>query len=141
MGTGKMEQLGRIVEDLIVYSGNRLTSCVVTNERGLVVAGKSSDGSSSQALAAMISLLSDTAARVNGNLGFGHPKTASIGSSGVIVSIREFLVQNRWFRIGAVLTEDNNGRLSFFRRKMNAKKVDDYLMTAAEQVRLVLERN
>jgi signal transduction histidine kinase/predicted regulator of Ras-like GTPase activity (Roadblock/LC7/MglB family) len=105
MKLGKMERLDIIVSDLISLSRGTIASCVVTNERGLVVAGKTTDGSSNETLAAMISLLSDVAVRVNSNLGFGHPKSATIKGLGVSIQIREFLVKNKQFRIGAVTTE------------------------------------
>lgn len=139
MTKGKYEQLTEIVEELVGKSASRFDSCVVTNERGLIVAGKSVNGSSSQTLAAMVSLLSDTASRINGNLGFGHPKVSSIKSLGVIISSLEFMVHNRWFRIGAVHTETTRRRISVFRKKMTPGKVDEYLEHAAKRIRFVLE--
>ena len=76
MRVGKLERLDGVLDDLII-SKRRFASCVVTNERGLVVAGRTVDGSSSQTLAAMISLFSDTTIRINENLGYGHPNGAS----------------------------------------------------------------
>ncbi|MHA2206412.1 MAG: hypothetical protein ACXABC_11180, partial [Candidatus Thorarchaeota archaeon] len=116
---GKMDRLGTIVEKVLWSSSGVVSSCVVTNERGLVVAEKTDDSTSSQALAAMISLLSDAANRVNNNLGFGHPKTTSVKTLGATISVYEFQVQNRWFRIGAVLTGEDQRRFQFLRRRID----------------------
>ena len=140
MRKGKFELLGEIVERIVTDSKQTFSSCVVTNERGLIVAGKTRDGSSSQTLAAMLSLLSDTAARINDNLGYGHPRSTTIKSLGVLISSQEFLVAERWFRIGAIITE-NNGRFSFFRKSIDLKKAEAYLGKAAERIRTVLEAN
>ncbi|MFW9800518.1 MAG: roadblock/LC7 domain-containing protein [Candidatus Thorarchaeota archaeon] len=139
MADGKMERLGRTVDQLIKDSPGRLSGCVVTNERGLVVAEKSLDGSSSQTLAAMISLLSDTAIRVNDNLGFGHPRTASIRALGALVAIHQFQVQNKWFRIGAVLIDDNDGRFWPLKRHLSVRRVEKSLGSAAQKIRSILE--
>lgn len=138
MARGKYERLNAIIEQLLDKSNGSVSSCVVTNERGLIVTGLANDGSSNQDLAAMIALFSDTATRVNTNLGFGHPRTASIDSFGVSIAMHEFLVRNHWFRIGAIM-QNNGRRLTFFRRKMTRRKLEHYLETTAKRVRRVLE--
>ncbi|MCK5238135.1 MAG: hypothetical protein KAR33_01235 [Candidatus Thorarchaeota archaeon] len=138
MKLGKMDRLTLVVDNLLKNSENSMRSCVVTNERGLVVAESSNDGLSSDALAAMISLLSDAATRVNDNLGFGHPNIASVKGIGVTVALHEFMVNNRWFRIGAVL-RDGQKRRSWFFRRTNEKKAWENLEQAAVKVRVVLE--
>lgn len=139
MKLGKMERLDIIVDDLIKLSRGTIASCVVTNERGLVVTGKTIDGSSNETLAAMISLLSDTAVRVNINLGYGHPKSASIKGLGVVLQIREFLVKNKQFRIGAVTTGQERSRFYFLKKRIDDRQTENNLGTAAERIRRVLE--
>ncbi|MHA1948353.1 MAG: hypothetical protein ACW987_00685 [Candidatus Thorarchaeota archaeon] len=138
MTKGKYERLTEILEGLVGESNGRFESCVVTNERGLIVTGKSVKGTS-HTLAAMVSLLSDTASRINENLGFGHPKISSIKSFGVVLSTLEFMVLKKWFRIGAVHIETKRRRLAFFRKKLTSASVDEHLEQAAERIRLVLE--
>lgn len=136
MREGKIEKLDRIMSDLV---GHEFTSCVVVNERGLVVAGESTEGFSSQILAAMVSLMSDTAIRVNENLGYGHPKTSSIKGYGSSISILEFMIRDAWFRIGAIVSEDYQGGRRFFRKRSKSERVEDKLAVAAKKLRSVLE--
>lgn len=138
MREGKTEKLEKVMESLVGPRQN-FTSCVVTNERGLVVAGESIEGFSSHILAAMISLMSDTAVRVSENLGYGHPKTSSIKGFGVSISIQEFMVRDRWFRIGAILSEEKEGRKRFFRRGFKPDRVEARLAGAAKKLRSILE--
>jgi predicted regulator of Ras-like GTPase activity (Roadblock/LC7/MglB family) len=135
---GKIQKLEKIMDEL-VRSGQNFTSCVVTNERGLVVAEESVDGFSSQTLAAMISLMADTAIRVSENLGYGHPKTSSIKGLGVSISIREFMVQDRWFRIGAILSSDRSLRMRFLRKGLNHERAESKLADATRRLRSILE--
>ncbi len=139
MTLGKHELLNNLIEDLITKSNGALANCVVTNERGLVVTGISKDGSSSQDLAAMISLISDTAVRVNNNLGFGAPKGVSIDGIGVTLALHEFLVQNKRFRIGGVIHEGFFKRYFFSRRRSIRYSINDMLQDTAKQVRSILE--
>ncbi len=139
MSIGKIVQLNGIIEETMAEIGKETASCIVINERGLIVAGRMLDGSSSETFAAMISLLSDTALRISGNLKLGSPRTASVKTQGVTVLIYEFLVLNRQFRIGVVMTGLNPGRSSFFRRRMTLEKIENSLDTAAREIRHVLE--
>ncbi len=136
MGLGKIDKLEGILKDLASKSNNSFDSCVITNERGLVVAGFSINDYSIEALAAMISLLADVAHRVNGNLMLDDPQTMTIGTYHARIATQEFVVLNRRFRIGAVI--NNNGRLRYgiLRRKSSAEKI---LSSAAEKIRIVLE--
>ena len=139
MGSGKWERLDRIVSNLMSKSGGRFKSCVITNERGLVVASKVSNGVSDETLAAMMSLLSETVHRVNNNLGVGFPKTASIKSPSATISLHEFEVSGKQFRMGAVLHEYAVNRFSFFRRGMTLTRMQENMTNAAIKVRQVLE--
>lgn len=139
MKLGKMDRLDIIVDDLIRLSKGTIASCVVTNERGLVVAGKNTDGSSNETLAAMISLLSDAAVRVNSNLGYGHPKSASIKGLGVLIQIQEFPVKNKQFRIGAVTTGQVRSRFNFLKKRIDDRQIEHNLGIAAKGIRRVLE--
>ncbi|MHA2027242.1 MAG: hypothetical protein ACXACG_00330 [Candidatus Thorarchaeota archaeon] len=139
MKLGKMDRLNIIVDDLISSSKGTISSCVVTNERGLIVAGKTNDGSSNETLAAMISLLSEVAARVNSNLGHGHPKSASVKGFGELFQIQEFLVKSKQFRIGTVSTEQERSRFYFLKKRIDEKQIAHYLGVAAKSIRRVLE--
>lgn len=139
MKLGKIENLNMIIDKLLEDSNGTLSGCVVTNERGLVVAGKTIDGSSNQTLAAMVSILSDAAVRTNENLGLGHPKGIIVKTLGSSIVLREFKVQNRWFRIGAVLTDEGLRRYYIFKRRIDHERTESDLRIAADRVRQVLE--
>ncbi len=135
MSLGKSEKLDLVLKDFESEIGYAFKNCVVTNEQGLVVAGRARDLVQRDRLAAMISLLSDTSRRVNENLGYDHPRISTIKGSGVSITVHEFKVRNRWFRIGA---EIRNGRFLFFKR-IDDKKVWKTLEKAADSIRAVLE--
>ena len=139
MGLGTVEKLERIIKNLMNRSGGRFTCCVVTNERGLVVAGQGIESISNETLAAMMSLLSETSRRIISNLDIGKPRTASIKTMNATLSLYEFIVGNRPFRIGAILDEEKHGRFSFFRRGMTLTRMQENINTAADEVIRVLE--
>ena len=140
MKPSRMDNLKLIIDDLLEGRKGTFAICVVTNERGLIVAGRSTDGSSTQSLAAMISLLSDTSNRVNENLGYGHPLSATVRTFGTTVLIREFLVRDKWFRIGAVMTQEKQFIRRFFRKQLlNPQIIEERLIIASENIRHILE--
>ncbi len=136
MSQGTMDKLHGILQDMISKSNGSFDSCVITNERGLVVAGFSISDYSTEALAAMISLLADTAYRVNDNLKLDDPQTMIIGTSHTRITTQEFVVLDRRFRIGAVVKGNGRFRHGILRRNSTAEKV---LNSAAEKIRDVLE--
>lgn len=143
MSIGKIDRLEGILKKMIIKSSKRIASCVVINERGLIVAGIVLDGSSNETLAAMVSLISDTALRVSENLGFGNPRIALVRTLGVTIMMSEFLVMNRRFRIGAVLKKSD--RFSIIKRRMVVEqrmpvdKIEDLFSNTARDIRLILE--
>ncbi|MFW9849582.1 MAG: roadblock/LC7 domain-containing protein [Candidatus Thorarchaeota archaeon] len=140
MSHGKARNLDRILENLMRKSGGRFDSCVVTNERGLVVAWKGNNGVSHDALAAMMSLFSETSRRINTNLHIGDLRTASIKTIDATLSLHEFMVNDRAFRIAAILNEEQKKRFSFFRRGMTLTRMQENINTAAFQIKAALER-
>jgi predicted regulator of Ras-like GTPase activity (Roadblock/LC7/MglB family) len=136
MSQGTMDKLDGILQDMISKSNDSFDSCVVTNERGLVVAGFSLSDYSTEALAAMISLLADTAHRVNDNLKLDDPQTMIIGTFHARITTQEFVVLNNRFRIGAVMKGNGRLRYGILRRKSTVEKV---LNSAAKKIRYVLE--
>ncbi|MHA1961913.1 MAG: hypothetical protein ACW99U_17025 [Candidatus Thorarchaeota archaeon] len=143
MRMSKVDRLEEILRRMITKSHESISSCVVITERGLIVAGVVLDGSSNETLSAMVSLMSDTAVRVCGNLGFGNPRIAQVKTLGAIIIVNEFLVANRRFRMGAVLKDSE--RFSILRRRMVVKKrmplerIEDLFNMAARDVRTTLE--
>jgi predicted regulator of Ras-like GTPase activity (Roadblock/LC7/MglB family) len=139
----KVDKLEGILTKMITKSHETISSCVVITERGLIVAGIVLDGSSNETLSAMVSLMSDTAVRVCGNLGFGNPRIAQIRTLGAIIIMNEFLVANRRFRMGAVLKDYE--RFSIIRRRMVVKKrmplekIEDLFNMTAQDIRKTLE--
>jgi predicted regulator of Ras-like GTPase activity (Roadblock/LC7/MglB family) len=125
--------------DELVDTGRSFTSCVVTNERGLVVAERSVDGLSSQTLAAMVSLMSDTAIRVSENLGCGHPRSSSIRALGVSVSVQKFMVGDRPFWIGAVLSGESQSSRGLIRRRLGRGRMEAKLLDASRKLQSILE--
>lgn len=143
MSMGKVDRLEVILRKMIAKSRESIVSCVVINERGLIVTGIVLDGSSNETLSAMVSLISDTALRVCGNLGVGNPRIAQVRTLGATIVMGEFLVMNRRFRMGAVLK--NTDRYSIFRRQMVVermmpmKKIEDLFNKTTRNIRQVLE--
>ncbi len=128
-----------IIDGFASRMTRKFSGCVVTNERGLVIAETMHEGSHSHEFAAMISLLSDTASRINRNLGFSDTEFATIRTSDKTMCIQEFLVQKRRFRIGAIVGKNPDGRFSFLRRRGPIEALEHALGKTAEEIRQVLE--
>jgi len=139
----KIDRLEGILKRIIAESNDSLSSCVVITERGLIVASIVTDGSSSESLSAMVSLMSDTSGRVCENLGFGNPKTALIRTLGAMIVMSEFLVTNRRFRVGAIIKDSE--KFSVFRRRlilskrMPMERIEVLLHGAEKDIRRILE--
>lgn len=143
MTTNKVDRLEGILRGMIAKSNRTISSCVVTTERGLIVAGVVLDGSSNETLSAMVSLMSDTAARVCGNLGFSNPRTTVVRTADRIVVMSEFPVMDRRFRVGAVLNDSRKfsilrGRLSVEKR-IPMERIDSLFSEVSSNVREILE--
>ena len=128
-----------IIDGLASRMPRGFSGCVVTNERGLVIAETMHEGSSSHEFAAMISLLSDTASRINRNLGFSSTESATIRTTNKTMCMQEFLVQKRRFRIGAIVGKNPERRFSFLKRRGSIEALESVLGKTAEEVRQVLE--
>ncbi|MFW9919686.1 MAG: roadblock/LC7 domain-containing protein [Candidatus Thorarchaeota archaeon] len=137
IGTGK--KLDNILSDLMQRSGGRFRSCIITNERGLIVAWKGDSGISRDTLAAMMSLFSETSQRIISNLGIGKPQAASIKTIEATLSLHEFYVAGKLFRIAAILDESKH-RFSFFRRGMSLARMQENIDKAASEIKTVLEK-
>jgi predicted regulator of Ras-like GTPase activity (Roadblock/LC7/MglB family) len=140
MANGKANTLEKILNTLMRKSGGRFDSCVVTNERGLVVAWKGNNSISHDTLAAMMSLFSETSRRINGNLQIGDLRTASIKTIDATLSLHEFNVHGKTFRIAAILNERDRKRFSFFRRGMTLTRIQENIDNAAFQIKSALEK-
>jgi predicted regulator of Ras-like GTPase activity (Roadblock/LC7/MglB family) len=119
-------------------NGYTLNGCVVINERGLVVAHKSIIPISGAMLAAMVALASKTAFRINENLSLGEYEAVSITSSNGVLSVCDFPVGDKVFRIGAI-TATRYTRRFFRTRKLEPSVVEEDLSEAAREVCKVLE--
>ena len=75
---GTSERLNAIISNLVSRSKGVVQTCIVTNERGLIVAGTKGEWSINETVAAMVSLMSETAIRINTNLQFNEPQLASV---------------------------------------------------------------
>jgi predicted regulator of Ras-like GTPase activity (Roadblock/LC7/MglB family) len=132
-------RLETIIDSFVSKMPKELSGCIVTNERGLVIAEMIRDGSHSHEFAAMISLLSDTATRINRNLGFSATESASIRSKDKTLCIHEFLVQNRRFRIGAIVRKNTGRKFRFLGRRSSMESIERALQNTAKEVRSILE--
>ncbi len=140
MSLGTIGKLELVLDEMVSKTNTEIGRCVVTNERGLIVAEKKTLSTSNETLAAMISLLSDTALRINRNLGLNDPNTATIESMETTFSMCEFPVNNKRFRIG-VITEGNGTKLKRrnFLRRRKYEDLDDTLRIAAKSIQKILE--
>ena len=141
LSMGTSDKLNAIINNLVSKSKGVVWTCVVTNERGLIVAGTTGDWSFNETVAAMVSLMSETAIRINTNLQFDEPQLASVTSGDTKFLIHEFMVRNRRFRIGAIL-RGKLGRLVYrigrFRRKKDIT-IEELVLEAALDVIDILE--
>ena len=138
---GTSERLNAIISNLVSRSKGVVQTCIVTNERGLIVAGTKGEWSINETVAAMVSLMSETAIRINTNLQFNEPQLASVTTGDTKFLVHEFLVRNRRFRIGAIL-RGTLGRLVFRIGRLRRKKaitIEDLDLEAAVGVVDVLE--
>ncbi|MFX1474638.1 MAG: hypothetical protein ACFFCO_04040 [Promethearchaeota archaeon] len=136
-GKSKAERIDRILSQLMA-NGYSLNGCVVINERGLVVAHKSQVALSGAMLAAMVALASKTAFRINENLALGNFEAVSITSSDGFLSVCDFPVGEKVFRIGAI-TASRYKRRYFRKRRLEPSILEKDLRTAALQIREVLK--
>ena len=136
-GKSKAERIEAVLNRLM-KNGYTLNGCVVINERGLVVAHKSLIPVSGAMLAAMVALASKTAFRINENLSLGDFEAVSITSSDGLLSVCDFPVGDKVFRIGAITA--SRYKRSFFRtRKIQPSIIEKDLSEAAIQICKVLE--
>ncbi len=141
MSMGTSDRLNMVISALVSKSKGEVKTCVVTNERGLIVAGTTGDWSFNETVAAMVSLLSETAIRINTNLQFDNPRLASVSTGDSKFLIHEFLVRKRRFRIGAILSGRGGKiatRIGRFRRKTDVT-VEDLILETASDVIAILE--
>ncbi len=136
-GKSKAERIDKILSQLI-KNGYSLNGCVVINERGLVVAHKSQIQLSGAMLAAMVALASKTAFRINENLSLGDFEAVSITSSDGFLSVCDFPVGDKVFRIGAI-TASRYKRSYFRTRKLRPSVLEKDLSEAALRICEVLE--
>ncbi len=136
-GISKAERIDRILTQLM-KKGYSLNGCVVINERGLVVAHKSQIALSGVMLAAMVALASKTAFRINENLSLGEFEAVSITSSDGFLSVCDFPVGDKVFRIGAI-TASRFKRSYFRKRKLQPSMLEKDLSEAAQQISEVLK--
>ena len=140
MSMGTSDRLNAVIGDLLTKSKGIVHTCVVTNERGLIVAGTAGDWSYNETLAAMISLMSETAIRINTNLQLDNPELASVSAAGTRFMLHEFFVRQRRFRIGVITKGEQSTKL-FIQRRFRRKhiRIEDILLDTANQVKAILE--
>ncbi len=136
-GKSKAARIDRILNRLM-KNGYSLNGCVVINERGLVVAYKSLISLSGAMLAAMVALASKTAFRINENLSLGSFEAISITSSDGFLSVCDFPVGDKIFRIGAI-TSSRYKRSYFRKRKIQPSELEIDLSEAALQICQILK--
>ncbi len=140
MSMGTSEKLSEVIRSLVTDSSDKFHGCVITNERGLIVAAMDDNTVSNESLAAMMSLLSDTAQRINESLDLGTPKTMAILSDERRLLMHEFRVQGRRFRIGAIVSgRVTSRRLKRIRGLFSRGGIEHTLEDAAKRVVSVLE--
>ncbi|MHA1807383.1 MAG: hypothetical protein ACTSX2_07385 [Candidatus Thorarchaeota archaeon] len=140
MTVSKGIRLEGVIRELRERLGHRLKNCLITNERGLIMATLKNEQFENERAAAMISLASDSAQRISTHIEIAPHEAIKIeGREGTFV-INEFLVKDQRYRIGALLDRGILPKgVSFrglFRRKNSA---EDYMREAALKAKKILE--
>ncbi len=142
MSLAKGKRLENVIRSLQSQLNNLIDLCIITNERGLIMATLKSNPREDERAAAMISLASDTAYRVASNIEIGSTNTIKIVADEGTFFVSEFLVNDRRFRIGAIMKKGTfreiirKGRRFFWRKTMTE---EDLFREAAEKARMILE--
>jgi predicted regulator of Ras-like GTPase activity (Roadblock/LC7/MglB family) len=140
MSKGKNQQLSEILQYLVATSQWMVKRCIVTNERGLVVASSVTLGPPEERLAAMASLLSETAKRITATIPLGNFQNADITTAEGSMLMQEFLVKGRVFRLIVILrSSTTTGRWAAYRRRNLRKDLWKRVSDATEVIRGVLE--
>jgi len=121
--------------------GYGVQASVVTNERGLTMASMTHRNWSSDRIAAMTSLISDGVGRAVTNLDMGSFVTISVASEKATLYITEFDVEDKVFRIAAVLGHGPLKVRSFLDRVRNRDFVQTVLIPAAKDIQEILGVN
>ncbi|MGQ4871842.1 MAG: hypothetical protein ACP6IT_08400 [Candidatus Thorarchaeota archaeon] len=137
MVEGKSERLDRILQGLHSELGESLRTCVVTNERGLIVAALDTHSTTNESVAAMVSLVSDTSRRVAQNLQLEKMSLIQVSTPNNRFVVHEFDVHGRPFRLGVVVEGDILRR--GIRQLLRRRNVDQILLRAAKEIRKVME--
>ncbi|MHA1653071.1 MAG: hypothetical protein ACTSYX_05665 [Candidatus Thorarchaeota archaeon] len=137
MVEGKSERLDRILRNLHSDVGESLRTCVVTNERGLIVAALDTHSTTNESVAAMVSLVSDTSHRVAQNLQLEKTSLVQVNTPSDKFVVLEFDVHGRPFRLGVIVGGDMPRRS--IRQLLRRRNVDHILLRAAKEIRKVME--
>ncbi len=139
MSIGRGHRLMEEMMRLSVRIGREVKYCVVTNERGLIVASTGSIGPFEERLAAMASLLAETGKRVVSTVELGVLSHASVATLDDTLIMYEFPVRGRPFRMVVVIpTRETRrgGLLRIFRSRID---METGLAQTIESVKKILE--
>ncbi len=128
-----------LIEEIQGKFGSNLRSCLVTNERGLIIAASGAEQDLSEKLAAMMSLASDSALRISEHVGLEATDSIRIKGQKGVFTIYEFPVHGRRFRMGVLFTKMpilKKVRRGIFKRSPSVEQV---LADAASKIRKILE--
>ncbi|MEM2142210.1 MAG: roadblock/LC7 domain-containing protein [Candidatus Thorarchaeota archaeon] len=139
MSVGRGQRLNDTLRDVFRGTSETVRWCIVTNERGLIVASITDIGPQEEKLAAMASLLSETSKRISTNIEGGKFDTANIEFSGHRMSMAEFPVRGRPFRIAVVTSQARPAGLMNRLRRLRHPGVTKLLSTAAVRIAQILE--
>jgi predicted regulator of Ras-like GTPase activity (Roadblock/LC7/MglB family) len=138
MELGTLEQL-EIILDKMTQEGFHILACNISDERGLTLASKVHRNWSAEKLAAMISLLSDSANRVIENLEMGDISTVSISTNKTTLWITEFTVHEKILRLSAIITHGPLRIRSFWERIRQRDFASTILFPTVKKIKLVLD--
>ncbi len=140
MSIGRGYKLMNEINRLSVLIGREISNCIITNERGLIVASLRPIGPFEEKLAAMASLLSETGKRVASNIELGDMHRVVVGSFHATLIMQEFPVKGRSFRIILVMPGEESVRHSMLHRIFRARHTPESgLAHTIEAVTKILE--
>jgi predicted regulator of Ras-like GTPase activity (Roadblock/LC7/MglB family) len=137
---GKVGRLNDTIIELAKETKGRIEIIVVTTDRGLIVAGSLSDRASNETLAAMASLISETSIRVCNNMEMDRPKSTTIKTKNATIILIEFLVVDRWFRLGAKISKSGTRRYGIFRKQLTFNMMEEKLYKMSGDISRILRR-
>ncbi len=136
---GTSQKLDAILQTLVRSTNGIISNCVVTNDRGLIVSFIGKKKGYENLIAAMSSLLSDTANRISKNIELDGFRVVYMEGNRLNFILHEFPVEDKRFRI--CVTAKPEGKIRGMLQRLRKKTLLDSIKKAAGEIQRVLEEH